>query len=164
VDRLYVSLLGRNPGGGEDQGWINALASGSINEEQALGLFLTSEEYYDRVTQGSDNPNGAWVQSLYMNLFGRQDTGTAVNAWINAIPQIGLSGVVHLFLTGTEFRTGQVEAFYGAGSVGVIPAPDILKRPTLPSADAVSGWVNSGLDLRNIEVQLLASTEFATRG
>ena len=57
VDSLYISLLGRMPASGEDEGWVNALASGAMTEGQAISGFITSAEYFSKVTYGSTNPN-----------------------------------------------------------------------------------------------------------
>ncbi len=157
VDGLYVSLLGRLPGPGEDQGGINALAHG-MTEEQLIDVFVTSPEYVTRVTQGSDYPQGAWVRSLYVNLLGRQPAGSEVTTWLGLLPTIGMSGMAAAFTGSQEFRSNEVEAFYGANTVGFMMMPDILHRTTLATSAEVSGWVNSGLDLLSIEVGFLSVT------
>jgi hypothetical protein len=164
VDGLYVTLLGRMPGNGEDLGWITNLTVGGMTDEQAIVLFVTSGEYYGKVTQGSANPNAAWIQSLYTNLLGRQAGGAEINGWMSAVPTLGLGGIAQAFVSSAEFRIYQVNAMYGAGSMGVIFAPNLLKRRVVPSLTEVAGWTAPGLDLRAIEVQLLAGLEFALDG
>jgi hypothetical protein len=164
VDALYVSLLGRAPGGGEDKGWASVLAAGSMTKEQLIISFLSSTEYYGKVTAGSASPNGAWVQALYVTLLGRQATGPEVNAWASTIPGQGLAWVVGNFVHSFEYRYGQVSAMYGTGGIGTVFAPNILKRKGPPSVVEVSGWVNTGLDLQTIEAYLVSSVEFSMNG
>jgi hypothetical protein len=164
VDGLYVGLLGRAPVGGEDQGWVDALGSASITEEQLIAGFVGSAEYYNRAGQGSVNPNGAWVESLYLNLLGRQGSATEVNAWAAAAQTQGLAAVAAGIVYSAEFRTRQIQAYYGAAPIGALPAADILKRSALPTAAEISGYVFSGLDLRTVQVLLLESAEFAANG
>jgi hypothetical protein len=166
VDGLYVSLLGRAPGAGEDQGWVDGVVNG-MSEEQLLIGFLSSPEYYTQVTAGNANPKGAWVQSLYLNLLGRLATGPEVDGWLSQISSsspAALASVVNGFVTSSEFRGIQVQAMYGGTSAALVPTPDLLKRTSLASAEEVNGWVSSGLDLFSIEAMLLASPEFASNG
>jgi hypothetical protein len=164
VQGLYESLLQRVGLAGEVQGWAAALQNGTLTEEQVIAGFVTSPEYFNKVTQGSANPNGAWVQSLYVNLLGRQGSGTEIINWVNAIPSIGLAGVAKGFVGSFEFRSGQVQAFYGVPPLGVIPTADLLKRNSIPAAAEISGWVNSGLSLLDMEAHILSSSEFAMNG
>lgn len=164
VDSLYVGLLGRAPVGGEDQGWVNALGSAAITEEQLIAGFVGSAEYYGRVGQGSVNPNGAWVESLYLNLLGRQGSAAEINNWLGAAQTQGLAAVAAGIVCSAEFRTLQLDAYNGAPPVGVVPAPDLLKRGTLPTAAEIAGFVFGGQDLRTLQVFLLESAEFAANG
>jgi hypothetical protein len=165
VDGLYVSLLGRAPGAGEGQAAVAALGNGTLTEEGLIAAFVTSVEYYDKAGQGSANPNGAWVQSLYANLLGRQGTAIEVNAGITALAGgLSLSGLASVFVNSAEFRTHQVRAFYGVPWVGAVFARNLLKRAAAPPAAEIAAWVNTGLDLRSVELLILASPEFAANG
>jgi hypothetical protein len=138
-----------------------------VSEEQVLAGFLSSPEYYNRVTQGSGNPNSAWVQSLDVNLLGRQASGTEINGWLSKLSPYSpaaLASVANGFVTSSEFRGIQVQALYGGTAASLVPTPDLLKRSSLASAAEVNGWVSSGLDLFSIEAMLLASPEFAANG
>ncbi len=166
VDGLYVSLLGRAPSAGEDQAWVNAVVGG-MNEEQVIVGFLSSGEYYERVSQGSASPNGAWVQSLYVNLLGRQGSTAEVNGWVsylNASGSAGLAVATQAFVNSVEFRGAQLRVMYGSNTASLIPTPDLLKRAAPVSAGEVSGWANSGLDLLTMTAYLLSSGEFAANG
>jgi hypothetical protein len=166
VDGLYVSLLGRAPGAGEDQGWVDAVVNG-MSEEQLLVGFLCSPEFYGRVSQGSANPNGAWLQSLYVNLLGRQASAFEVKGWLSQLSSgssEALASVANGVVNSSEFRGIQVQAMYGATVAGLVPTPDLLKRFSLASAAEVNGWLSTGLDLFSIEAMLLASPEFASNG
>jgi hypothetical protein len=164
VDNLYVTLLGRMCSSGEDQGWVNYLSSGAATEEQVLVGFLTSAEYFNKVGAGSANPNGAWIQSLYGNLLGRQAATGEVNGWLGAVTSAGPTAVVQAILSSGEFRTDQVSALYGGGLAGVLYTPNILKRPVAPSLAEITPWVVHGASIRNIELALLGSFEFSVNG
>jgi hypothetical protein len=163
VGNLYVSLLGRVGGAAEIRAWVNLMSNGTLDEEQVLAGFLDSTEFYTKVTMGSANPTRAWIQALYVNLLGRQAGSAEINAWLSIEPALGLGGVAEGFINSAEFRGRQVAAFYGAGA-GVIYAPDILKRVVPPSAAEISAWDGTGLTLRVIEAEILASGEFALHG
>jgi hypothetical protein len=162
VDGLFESLLGRAPGA-EEVPWVNAVMSG-MTEEQVIVDFLTSPEYYGRVGQGSFCPNGAWVQSLYMNLLKRQGSAGEINAWIGAVASSGLAAVANGIVNSPEFRSIQVQAMYGPTPVSIIPTPQLLRRFALATPAELMGWVNSGLDLLAMEAAFLATGEFAADG
>jgi len=164
VDGLYTGLLGRAPAGGEDQFWITVLQGGFLTEEQVIAGFASAPEYYNKVTQGSPNPNGTWIQSLYSNLLGRQASAPEVNYWLSVLPALGQTNVVSGFVNSAEFRADQVRSFYGVVPVGVVPAVNILKRLGVPSAGDLAYWVQSPFDLRTIETMFLAVPEFANNG
>jgi hypothetical protein len=164
VGNLYVSLLGRMAGPTEIQGWVNLMSNANLDQEQVIVGFLTSGEYFNKVTFSSANPTGAWVQAVYVSLLGRQAGGAEVNAWLAIAPGLGLTGMAQGFVSSSEFRSYQVAAYYGAGDVGVVYAPDLLKRPVGPPAAEISAWIAAGRTLRIIELEILSSYEFAVDG
>ena len=56
VRSWYVTFLGRQAQGGEEQGWVNLLQQGQT-EEQVLSMILASQEFYTRAQTSS--PRGA---------------------------------------------------------------------------------------------------------
>jgi hypothetical protein len=164
VDNLYLSLLGRLPGSGEDQGWVNGLSMGGMTEETVILGFVNGPEYFAKVTQGSSNPNGAWLQSLYLNLLGRQASTDEINGWLNVIANEGRGVVAQRFTSSFEFRGNVIGSMYGLAPVGVIPQADILKRSTLPDPSEIGQWKIMNLDLLSIEARILASPEFSATG
>jgi hypothetical protein len=163
VDGLFVSLLGRAPATGEDQGFVNAVEHG-LTEEQLISAFVSSPEYFGKIAQGSPFPNGAWVQSLYLNLLGREGSAAEINGWLAVIPSGGLAAVANGIVNSPEFRSIQIQAMYGATTVSIIPTPDILKRTALASPADVNNWALAGFDLLAIEAIFLASGEFVANG
>jgi hypothetical protein len=106
------------------------------------------------------------VQSLYLNLLGRQGSVAEVSSWLSFLnsSQAGMSAVAQAFVGSAEFRGHQVQAFYGVAPVGVISAADLLRRPSLPSAAEVALFTDLNLDLLSIESLILSSGEFAANG
>jgi hypothetical protein len=164
VDGLYESLLGRLPGSGEDQGWVNGLSGGTMTEEMVILGFLNGPEYFAKVTQGSSSPNATWVQSLYLNLLGRQCSTAELNGWMNVITNEGIGVVAQRFVSSNEFRGNVIGAMYGLAPIGVIPQADILKRSTAPDPNEVVQWKIMALDLLSVEARILASSEFGATG
>jgi len=164
VEGLSVALYGRQLTAQELKGWVAELSGGILTEEKVIVDFVTSTEYYNKVTQGASNPNGTWVQSLYLNLLGRQPTGTELTAALTVIRKLGLASFATALVNSAEFRTDQVEAYYGFPAVGVIPTPNIVKLAVTPTALQISSLVNSKLDLFSIQETLLASTAYAAGG
>jgi hypothetical protein len=164
ADDLFVSLLGRAPLAAEEQTWITNLTKGRWTQEQAIVSFVTSAEYVGKVTQSNGSPNRAWIASLFTNLLGRLGSGPEINDTLSKMSTIGKSGIAKIMVSSAEFRSNQVAAMYGAGNVGVLDAPNILKRKAPPSAADLKGWVSSTFDLRSIAARLLATNEFAQNG
>ena len=48
VHDYYVDFLGREPSLAEEQGYVNAMASGQLTPATVTALFLGSQEYLDR--------------------------------------------------------------------------------------------------------------------
>jgi hypothetical protein len=164
VESLSVALWGRMLTAAELKTYTNDLTSGAWNEEQAIVAFVTTAEYYNKVTQGASNPNGAWVQSLYLNLLGRQATGAQLSAALTYIKKYGLASYATTVVDSTEFRTDQIQAYYGMGVIGVIPAPNILKGAVTLTTAELNALVNSKSDLFSIQELLLGDTNFQSLG
>lgn len=164
VDGFYVDLLGRQPVGGEDQGWVTALQGGATEEQVAAGI-LASPEFASRAESliGAD-ANTSYVRALYQLLLGRSAEAGEVTFWVNALPTLGRSGVAQAFLGSPEFRSDVVEQLYGfstspAGTL-VNEVPDLLHRTAAPNPGEVSFWVASGLDLLRLEQAFADSPEY----
>jgi hypothetical protein len=90
--------------------------------------------------------------------------GVEMNAWLSIAPGLSRTAIVQGFVTSAEFRAYQVSAYYGAGSVGVPYAPNLLKRAVPPSLAEINAWITPDRPLRIIEIQMLSSAEFALDG
>jgi hypothetical protein len=153
VKAWYITFLGRQAQGGEEQVWVNMLLAGQT-EEQVLSQILGSAEFFNRAqTLGfGDTPNGNYVRALYQLLLNRTASAGEVAGWVNAMPQIGRQGAALGFLHSQEFRTDDFEGYYNA----------LLHRPS--DAAELNGWVMSNLDGGSVRIGFETSPEFFTNG
>src|SRR5207248_5579006 len=81
------------------------------------------------------------------------------------LPTLGRGGLAAQMVAGSEFRGKVVGTLYGnrPTPTGLAFVPNLLRRPTAPTAGEVAGWVNSGLDVLGIEVAFAASAEYFRR-
>jgi FG-GAP-like repeat/Domain of unknown function (DUF4214)/FG-GAP repeat len=153
VQGWYVAFLGRPAGGGEEQGWVNALLAGRT-EEAVLSQILGSTEFYARaqtlISAGSADER--YVQALYLLLLNRTGESAGAAAWLGALPQLGRPGVALGFLQSPEFRTDHFEGYYNA----------LLHRPA--DAAGLNGWVFSNLDIGAVRIGFESSPEFFLNG
>jgi hypothetical protein len=155
VDGLYVQLLGRAAQGGEEQVWVKLLQNGAT-EEQVIAVIASGTEFAshaDTLIGGGDS-NTNYVKALYQLLLNRTGSTDEVNGWLSVLPSLGRAGVANGFVTGMEYRTDVVTGFYSS----------LLDRTTPPAKAEVSFWVNSGLDILNIELGFASSSEYFNNG
>ena len=166
VDGLYLRLLGRAPEPVGRAGWVSALASGRLTEEQAIAGIAASPEFAARARAlfPSSPPDAAFVEALYSLLLNRTAEAAGLAGWVSALPSLGRTRVASGIVGSAEFRAGAVRTFYGDPTL--TPSPyqpffvDLLHRPARPGQSEVSGWVNASLDLLSIEAGFAASAEF----
>jgi hypothetical protein len=151
VDGLYLKFLGRAADAGGEAGFIGFLQQGGTIE-QAINIFLSSDEYFNRVKDTFGDTQQSFIQSLYNNLLGRHAPGTEVQGWVSALPSLGRSGVINGFLTSQEFRARSVTQFFAT----------LLHRP--PNSSELSAQVNSTRDLLTIEIGIASLQEYFTDG
>jgi hypothetical protein len=150
----YQAYLGRSPVGGEEKGWVAALAAGAT-EEQVLTGILSSDEFFFGASLAvpSGSPGGRYVQALYQHLFHRT-AGPAELAWWEAVLAAGgRPAVAGALLASGEYRAGVITTYYAT----------LLKRKSTSPAE-VGFWAASGLDLLTIQLQFEDSDEFFWQG
>jgi hypothetical protein len=152
VNAWYVTYLGRQAQGGEEQYWVNQLAQGQT-QEQVLSGILSSDEFFNRTQTmvASGTAEERYVQGLYQVLLNRSGTAADVAYWVNQLSQLGQQGVALGFLGATEFREDQFEGYYNS----------LLHRPSDAGMDY---WVFSNLDLNAVSLGFEASAEFFANG
>jgi hypothetical protein len=149
----YVRFLGRRPDSGGLNYWTGQFNNGSTQEEVMAG-FLGSAEYLSRVQGTGTSAASPFVQSLYVNLLGRQGSQSEISGWVSQLPTLGGAGVALDFLQSAEFRTIYVTGLYFT----------LLRRLAPPVAPEVAAWVNSTDDLLRIEADFAGSEEFYFNG
>jgi titin len=147
----YMTYLGRQAQGGEEQVWVNRLLAGQT-EEQVLSQILASSEFFSRAqTLGfGDTPDGNYMHALYQLLLHRSAGSAEVAGWEGS--GLDRQGVALGFLQSTEYRTYLFEGYYNA----------LLHRPD--DLAGLDNWVGSGLDAHTARVDFESGGEFYGNG
>ena len=144
VDKLYIQFLGRQSDSSGRAGWISFLQNGGT-EEQVETAFLASPEYLSHIDTD-------FVQSLYLNIFGRTGGPSELSFWNSNIQKLGLAGIANGFVQSSENRDNAITGFYQT----------LLDRT--PTQSEIAPAVNSSLDLLSVEGQVLSLPEFFNHG
>jgi endoglucanase Acf2 len=170
VDASYLRFLGRAADGGEEMGWVNALSSGALTEEQVIADIFASPEFANHASTlfPGAPPDTAFIDALYTLLLNHPADAAGSADWLHALPSLGRAGVANAFEGSAEYRGGAVRTFYGDPTLTPFPYQpffvDLMHRSAPPSSGEVSGWVNFGLDLVSIQGGFASSGEFFQNG
>ena len=150
VDDLYRTILGRDA---DDEGrshHVNLLANGWTVEQVQMGLY-GGAEYAVRFPG-----NAAYVANLFYTLLDRVPSAADLNAWLNLLPSLGRGGVAAGFINSVEYRNRVVKGLFF----------DMLKRTTgtAPTAQQVTSWVNTGLDVQSLRIAFAGTLEYYIYG
>jgi hypothetical protein len=152
VTGWYQTYLGRTPSATEVSAQVTALASQT--QEQVLSGILGSTEFFSRAQNmgfgGTANQN--YVEELYQVLLGRTPSSTELAGQVVALHVFGRQVLALGLLEGTEYRADVVQGYYTS----------LLHRTA--SAAEVASWVNTGLDLHTIRMDIEDSAEFFLNG
>jgi hypothetical protein len=159
VKSWYVTILGRQASGGEENGFVKELlpvsaGGGGMTEEQVLSQLLSSTEFYDHAQNlvSSGKADERYVQALYQVLLDRTP-GDEMAGWVSALSAgMNRQQVALAFLQSQEFRTNQFEGYYNA----------LLHRPD--ESTGLNNWVMSNLDMGTVRIRFEADAEFFARG
>ena len=144
VDKLYIQFLGRQSDSSGRAAWISFLQNGGT-EEQVETAFLASPEYLSHIDTD-------FVQSLYLNIFGRTGGSSELSFWNNNIQKLGLAGIATGFVDSSENRNNAITGFYQT----------LLDRT--PTQSEIAPAVSSSLDLLSVEAEVLSLPEFFNNG
>jgi hypothetical protein len=144
VDQLYLQFLGRQSDTAGRNAWIGFLQKGGTRE-QVEAAFLTSPEYIAHISTD-------FVQSLYINIFGRTGAASELAFWNNQIQSLGLGGIANGFVLSTENRHNVIDGYF----------ENLLHR--IPTQAEIAPTISSSLDLLSIEAIILSSSEFYSNG
>jgi hypothetical protein len=153
VKSWYQAYLGRAATGSEEQGWVNLLLQGQL-EEQVLADILGSPEFFARAQTlvSAGTAQQRYVQALYQTVLGRAGADSEVAGWVSALAQVGSSGVALDILQSGEARVDLIEGDYVA----------LLHRGDDPLG--LQGFAHADLDAASVRLQFEASQEFSTNG
>jgi hypothetical protein len=160
VGTWYVIYLGRRPGFGEEQGWVNQLLAGQ-SQELVLSRLLSSSEFVTR----AGTSLGLVVQALYQDLLGRSAAPSEQAGWVATIHAVGLGQAALDMLQSAEYRTAVVLNLYNQCLNRALAVPALLPHRPLfqhpatldPSTKA---WINSPLDVCILTIDMAATPEF----
>jgi len=97
VDQFYATYLHRQESAAERIAWVNAMLQG-LPEASVVQDFLSSPEY-----SGAHPSNAAFIDSLYADALGRQESPAEEAQWVQFLQGGGTRpDAVNLFLTSTE--------------------------------------------------------------
>ncbi len=144
VDKLYIQFLGRQSDSSGRAAWISFLQNGGT-EEQVETAFLASPEYLSHIDTD-------FVQSLYLNIFGRTGGSSELSFWNSNIQKLGLAGIANGFVESSENRDNAITGFYQA----------LLDRT--PTQAEIAPAVSSSQDLLSVEAEVLSLPEFFNNG
>lgn len=149
VQHLYEDLLGRDPVVGDDQPWLNLLASGTSQATVAQAI-LESPEHLHRL-----------VNSMYQQLLGRTAETQGLNFWTNLLTHGSDESTVRAEIAASD------EFFNRAGGTndGFLTAlyQDLLGR--VGDAPSVALWQSQlagGASRNDIAQGFVKSSEFHT--
>jgi uncharacterized delta-60 repeat protein len=150
VDGFYQTYLHRPADPNGRAGWVAAMVGG-MSEIQVIHAFLASAEY-----QSQHQSDAAFVDGLYANVLGRQETAAEQAGWIQFLQNGGTRDQAEqLVLTSFEGYQGMVDRDY----------TNLLGRPADPGSE--TGWTNLLLQGRitpdGVAETLLGSDEFFAR-
>jgi PKD repeat protein len=153
VKSWYISYLGRQAQGGEEQVWVNQLQAGQ-SEVQVLSNLLSQSEFYSRAQLliSSGTADQRYVEALYQLLLNRPANANELATGVANVAKLGRGGYALSILQGQEYRADQIQGYYDAllhlqaGSTGL------------------DNWVASNLDLGVIRIDFEDSPKFFTNG
>ncbi|HEV8062702.1 MAG TPA: DUF4214 domain-containing protein [Gemmataceae bacterium] len=144
VDKLYIQFLGRQSDSSGRAAWIGFLQNGGT-EEQVETAFLASPEYLSHIDTD-------FVQSLYLNIFGRTGSASELAFWNGNIQKLGLAGIANGFVQSSENRDDIITGYYQT----------LLDRT--PTQSEIAPAVSSSLDLLSVKAEVLSLAEFFNNG
>jgi hypothetical protein len=164
VGTWYVDFLGRRPGTGEAQVWVNQLLAGQ-SEELVLSRLLGSSEFAIRVGTSTAQV----VQALYHELLGRAAAPSEQALWVNRVNAVGVGQAAFDILQSAEYRTTVVVDLYNdclnraLAVPALLPHRPLFQHPVTLDA-SVKGWINSPLDVCILTIDMAATAEFFRDG
>jgi hypothetical protein len=152
VTGWFQTYLGRAPSATDLSAYVTALATQT--QEQVLRTIVGSTESFNDAQNmsfgGTANQN--YVEALYKDLLGRIPSATELASQVAALQQVGQQALALGILQSTEYRDDVVEGYYTS----------LLHRTG--SAAEIAYWVNTGLDVHTIRMDIEDSAEFLTNG
>jgi hypothetical protein len=123
---LYFNILQRAPGDAALASWTTQITSRHATVDSVAKTFLASNEFYQRVVEGSTSN---WANQLYWLVLGHAPTTSQVAHWASLAGTQGLTVTAAQFYDSVGARTHRVDLLYAR----------LLHRA--PSGASLAHWV-----------------------
>ena len=170
IERLYINMLGRASDANGKESWVKALASDSINGDQAADGFYYSNEF--RAISATLS-NRDYCRRMYITILGRTPDENGLNMWTRLLDNgsVTREEVYKGFLGSDEWHricevNDILSGHYQIGRFVDRLYSIVLKRT--PEATGRAAWinaiVNNGESAYNVAYGFVFSSEFKSRG
>jgi hypothetical protein len=147
VTQAYWQYLRRSPDAAGLSGWVGAMLSGSVSDEQLEAQFIGSVEYI----QSHGGSGAEWVRQMYQDLLGRQPSDAEVQAWVAYLDQGGSPmTVAYDFASSPEREAIRIRSDYQAylgrsvSDAEVAGWVSAFNHHQVTNEDVIGGFIGSG--------------------
>jgi hypothetical protein len=155
VNGWFSQFLQETPSAKDLAKYTGELAGGAM-QEQVLAEILATPDFRKLAHEGThEGTPQAYIEALYSGLLGiskNQIPPADLNQWLRELDRVGWQGVALEFLTGSAYRTEQIQADYQR----------LLHRAA--TAQELANWLGSDLDLLDIQIGIESLPEFYAHG
>jgi hypothetical protein len=146
VTDAYSRYLGRTPDAAGLSGWVGAMLSGSVTDEQLEAEFIGSPEYIN----DHGGSGAGWIRGMYQDLLGRQPSDAEVQAWAAFLNQGGSTTTVAYEFAASPEREGirirdDYQRYLGRGPSDAEVAAWVtaFANHQITNEDVIAGFVGS---------------------
>jgi hypothetical protein len=146
ITQAYSRYLGRTPDAAGLSGWVGAMLSGSVTDEELEAQFIGSPEYIN----DHGGSGAGWIRGMYQDLLGRQPSDAEVQAWVAFLAQGGSPTTVAYEFAASPEREGiRIRADYqtylgrGPSDAEVTAWVSAFANHQITNEDVIAGFVGS---------------------
>jgi hypothetical protein len=150
IDSAYQDVLKRSSDAGGRIAWLNGMRSGTLQPDDVHRIFLSTDEFYQKVGGGTD---AGFITAVYRDVVGRAPLSNEVAYWTPILSRIGRQGTVDSFWFAAETINRQAGDLF----------TNFLGRSANPGD--VTNWANivRANGLTSARNMIMSSGEYAAR-